>query len=140
MWGVRSCLDQSFSKCGINLVKTYYHAVGRFAFRMEKRVNIACAKLGNGFPSGTAALKKQFGFSYCSSLAFPVPAVSNVGFQHLIRATLPLWQCFIGKPARLTIRVLWFLFLIVKSEVKKQIGRRCHCGSVLLSGRAGRGE
>ena len=30
------------------------------------------------------------------------------------------------KPARLTIRVLWFLFLIrfVKSEVKKQIGRR----------------
>ena len=29
------------------------------------------------------------------------------------------------KPARLTIRVLWFLFLIVKSEVKKQIGRGC---------------
>ena len=59
MWGVRSCLVQSFSKCGINLVKTYYHAVGRFAFRMEKRVNIACAKMGNGFPSGTAALKNS---------------------------------------------------------------------------------
>ena len=34
---------------------------------------------------------------------------------------------FLDKPARLTIRVLWFLFLIVKSEVKKQIGRRWHC-------------
>ena len=33
----------------------------------------------------------------------------------------------VDKPARLTIRVLWFLFLIVKSEVKKQIGRRWHC-------------
>ena len=33
--------------------------------------------------------------------------------------------------ARLTIRILLFLFLIVKSEVKKQIGRRwlCHPGS-----------
>ena len=32
------------------------------------------------------------------------------------------------KPACLTIRVLWFLFLIfVKSEVRKQIGRRWHC-------------
>ena len=32
----------------------------------------------------------------------------------------------LDKPARLTIRVLWFLFLIVfvKSEVRKQIGRR----------------
>ena len=37
----------------------------------------------------------------------------------------------LDKPARLTIRVLWSLFLIVKSEVKKQIGRRwlCHPGS-----------
>ena len=35
-----------------------------------------------------------------------------------------LVQFYIDKPARLTIRVLWFLFLIVKSEVKKQIGRR----------------
>ena len=35
----------------------------------------------------------------------------------------------LDKPARLTIRVLWFLFLIafVKSEVRKQIGRRWHC-------------
>ena len=30
----------------------------------------------------------------------------------------------IDKPARLTIKFLWFLFLIVKSEVRKQIGRR----------------
>ena len=30
----------------------------------------------------------------------------------------------LDKPVRLTIRVLLFLFLIVKSEVKKQIGRR----------------
>ena len=29
----------------------------------------------------------------------------------------------IDKPARLTIKFLWFLFLIVKSEVRKQIGR-----------------
>ena len=36
-------------------------------------------------------------------------------------------QHSLDKPARLTIRVLWFLFLIVKSEVKKQIGRRLHC-------------
>ena len=35
-----------------------------------------------------------------------------------------LW---VDKPARLTIRVLWFLFLFVKWEVKKQIGRRWHC-------------
>ena len=27
-------------------------------------------------------------------------------------------SCYLDKPARLTIRVLWFLFLIVKSEVK----------------------
>ena len=33
----------------------------------------------------------------------------------------------VDKPARLTIRLLLFLFLIVKSEVKKQIGRRWHC-------------
>ena len=35
----------------------------------------------------------------------------------------------VDKPARLIIRVLWFLFLIVfvKSEVRKQIGRRWHC-------------
>ena len=35
----------------------------------------------------------------------------------------------LDKPARLTIRVLWFLFLIafVKSEVRKQIGRWWHC-------------
>ena len=34
------------------------------------------------------------------------------------------WRFQLDKPARLTIRVLWFLFLIVKSEVKKQIVRR----------------
>ena len=34
---------------------------------------------------------------------------------------------WVDKPARLTIRVLCFLFLIVKSEVKKQIGRRWCC-------------
>ena len=38
------------------------------------------------------------------------------------------WRFQLDKPARLTIRVHWFLFLIVilfvKSEVKKQIGRR----------------
>ena len=41
---------------------------------------------------------------------------------------------FLDKPARLTSTVLWFLFLIVKfvkSEFKKQIGRRWHClGSI----------
>ena len=36
-------------------------------------------------------------------------------------------QIFEDKQARFTIRVLWLLFLIVKSEVKKQIGRRWHC-------------
>ena len=36
-------------------------------------------------------------------------------------------QIQVDKPARLTIRVLLFLFLFVKSEVKKQIGRQWHC-------------
>ena len=45
-------------------------------------------------------------------------------------------QCHsLDKPARLRIRVLLFLFLIfVKSEVKKQIGRRWHCLHSSLSG------
>ena len=46
-------------------------------------------------------------------------------------ATLALAQLKLDKPARLTIRVLLFLFLIVKSEVKKQTGRRWHCLEVL---------
>ena len=36
----------------------------------------------------------------------------------------PIFLRNLDKPARLTIRVPLFLFLIFKSEVKKQIGRR----------------
>ena len=36
----------------------------------------------------------------------------------------PIFLRNLDKPAHLTIRVLLFLFLIVKSEVKMQIGRR----------------
>ena len=39
----------------------------------------------------------------------------------------PIFLRNLDKPAHLTIRVLLFLFLIVKSEVKMQIGRRWHC-------------
>ena len=56
--------------------------------------------------------------------------------QHSLRSFSNLSSYFhhdhhhqLDKPARLTIRVLWFLFLIafVKSEVRKQIGRQWHC-------------
>ena len=44
-------------------------------------------------------------------------------------------QIFEDKQARFTITVLWLLFLIVKSEVKQQIGRRWHCIDFCFVGR-----
>ena len=93
-----------FSKCGINLVNTF--SCGRqICIQNGEKGEHCLRQTGKWVSVWDSGTKKQFGFSCCSSLAFPVLAVSNVGFQHLIRATLPLWQCFIGKPAHLTIRV-----------------------------------
>ena len=55
------------------------------------------------------------------SISFPIFGILSSEIRKIINTAI------LDKPARLTIRVLWFLFLIVKSEVKKQIGRRWHC-------------